>query len=119
MCAPADLTRFSIRAQRSLNRVGTTKLERYGSDKQTNNTTVDCLGAYGWLNWGAPTKSIAIGDVRREPIDTHAVMTGILSGGETREDGALRAAQAAFRDGGWGRKSLVRDSHEHGRGLDE
>ena len=92
MFAPVDPTRISIRAQRSLNRVGTTKSERYGSDKQTNNNK-RCESV--WYEWGAPAEPFGV--VRRDNITGRTQWSS--SGPETR-DGTPRTAGAVFGDGG-------------------
>jgi hypothetical protein len=104
MFAPADLTRFSIRAQRSLNRAGTTKLERYGSDKQTDKQT---SGAGCWTG--------ARGGLAENTIEAACDWRSTqLTIGHNLCDCSV----AALGTEG-GEEKAVRDEHEHGRSLDE
>ena len=100
MFAPADLTRFSIRAQRSLNRAGTTKLERHSStNRQTNRQVVRAVGR---------SRGAVGGERRRSCLEK-----------ETLGIAALCALQRrCARDGGREEKA-VRDEHEPERSLDE
>ena len=97
MFAPADLTRFSIRAQRSLNRAGTTKLERYGStNRQTNRQAVQAVGRDA-------RAALVGGERRRSCLEK-----------DTIDIAALCALPRSYaRDGGREEKA-VRDEHEHG-----
>jgi len=99
MFAPADLTRFSIRAQRSLNRAGTTKLERHSStNRQTNRQAVRAVGR----------SRGAVGGERRRSCfekDTMDIALCVLQ-------------RSCARDGGREEKA-VRDEHEPERSLDE
>jgi hypothetical protein len=100
MCAPADLTRFSIRAQRSLNRAGTTKLERHSStNRQTNRQAVRAVGR---------SRGAVGGERRRSCLEK-----------DTIDIAALCVLQrSCARDGGREEKA-VRDEHEPERSLDE
>ena len=98
MFAPVDPTRISIRAQRSLNRVGTTKSERYGSDKQTNNNK-RCESV--WYELGS-----AGGAFRRSQTRHNIGRTQWSSSGRETRDGTLRTAGAVFGDGGREKKGL-------------
>jgi hypothetical protein len=100
MFAPADLTRFSIRAQRSLNRAGTTKLERHSStNRQTNRQAVRAVGR---------SRGAVGGERRRSCLEK-----------DTMGIAALCALQrSCARDGGREEKA-VRDEHEPERSLDE
>ena len=99
MCAPADLTRFSIRAQRSLNRAGTTKLERHSSTNKTNRQAVRAVGRARGAVGGERRRSC----LEKDTIDIAALC--VLQRG-------------CARDGGREEKA-VRDEHEPERCLDE
>ena len=104
MCAPADLTRFSIRAQRSLNRAGTTKLERYGStNRQTNRQAVQAVGRARGVGLAENTIEAAC-DWRSTQL--------------TIGHNLCDCSVAALGTEG-GEEKAVRDEHEHGRSLDE
>ena len=100
MFAPADLTRFSIRAQRSLNRAGTTKLERHSStNRQTNRQAVRAVGR---------ARGAVGGERLRSSLEK-----------DTMNIAALCVLQRSCARGGGREETSVRDEHEPGRSLDE